>query len=129
MICKHLFDPAEICCCFAQLYQPVDVAHFGQPWNQQHRSGRVYYVSGYGSLPRLPGAGTGEAKHSSRHAAKTDIARPQGAVLRQALTLLGEVRFMAWHLKRHILGEYWQGLRHFGECRACLGYGPAPVPT
>ena len=47
----------------------------------------------------------------------------------QALTLLGGARFIAWCLRCPFLGECWLGLRYFGECRACLGYGSAPGST
>ena len=47
----------------------------------------------------------------------------------QALTLLGGARFIAWCLRRPFLGECRRGPRHFWECRVCLGYGPAPLPT
>ena len=43
----------------------------------------------------------------------------------QALTFAGGARFIAWH---PFLGEYQQGLRHFGGCRACLGYNPLFKP-
>ena len=41
---------------------------------QQDGPSRTRHVSGYGSQPRLPGLGAGEALHS-RHTAKTDIPR------------------------------------------------------
>ena len=53
---------------------------------------------------------------------------PQGTVT-QALTLFGEVRSINWCLRRSILGECRRSPRHFGECWARLGYGPAPGPT
>ena len=48
--------------------------HSGRPWYQQHGSGRVCHVSGYGSHSRLPSAGAGKAQHL-RYAAKTVILR------------------------------------------------------
>ena len=47
----------------------------------------------------------------------------QGSVP-QALTLLGGVRFIVWHLRRSFLEECRWGPRHFWSHRACLGYGP-----
>ena len=44
----------------------------------------------------------------------------------QVLTLLGGVRFIAWHL---LLGECRRDSMHFGECRARLGKRPVPGPT
>ena len=47
----------------------------------------------------------------------------------QALTLLGEVRFITRWLKRPFLGECRREQGHFWKGRARLGHGPAPGPT
>ena len=47
----------------------------------------------------------------------------------QALTLLGEARFITWRLRCPFFGECHWGLRHFWSCWACLDYSPAPRPT
>ena len=47
----------------------------------------------------------------------------------QALTLFKGVSLIARHLRQPSLGECQQGPRYFGDCRARLGYGPAPGPT
>ena len=47
----------------------------------------------------------------------------------QALTLMGGVRFIAWHLRRPSWGECQRGPRHFWKCRTHLGSGSAPRPT
>ena len=99
----------------------MDGSHFGRPWYQRHGSGRMCHVPGCGGRPRLPGAGAGEAWHS-RSAAETDIPRASGN-RPQVLTLIGRARFIPF------LGGCRRGLRHFWECRRCLGYGPAPRPT
>ena len=87
---------------FNQL-DPVDGSHFGRPWCQRHGSGRMCLVF-------------------------WTYLEPQGAVS-LALTLLGGVRFIAWRLRHHLLGECRRGPSHFWECRTRLGYGPAPRPT
>ena len=46
----------------------------------------------------------------------------------QALTFFGGARFIAWRLRRLFLGECRLGPRHFWNCCAFLGYGPAPDP-
>ena len=46
----------------------------------------------------------------------------------EVFTVLGEVSFIAWHLRRLSSGECRRGLRHFGECLTCLGHDPAPGP-
>ena len=46
----------------------------------------------------------------------------------QALTLLGEVRFITWSLSHPFLGECRRDPRHFWSCRARLGLGSAPGP-
>ena len=43
----------------------------------------------------------------------------------QALTLSVGARFIIWHHRQPFLEECRQGLRHFWECRACLGYSTA----
>ena len=78
---------------FYQL-NPVDETHFGRPWCQRHGSGRVRLVSGHTSSFRGPS--------------------------RQALTLLGGVKFIAWLQRRPFLGECRQGLRHFWNRWATL---------
>ena len=47
----------------------------------------------------------------------------------QALTLSGEVGFIALHLKCPSLGECQCGSRHFLNYWACVGFDPAPGPT
>ena len=47
----------------------------------------------------------------------------------QALTRLGEVRFITWRLKHPSLVECRRAPRHFLEFRACVGYTPAPGLT
>ena len=54
-------------------------------------------------------------------------------VLRPALveprwTFLGKARFIAWHLRHHLIMECRWGPRHFGEFRLCLDYDPGPGP-
>ena len=46
----------------------------------------------------------------------------------QALILLGEARFITWHLRHLFLGECQWGLRHFWKCLVCVSYGFAPGP-
>ena len=41
----------------------------------------------------------------------------------QALMCSGRTWFIAWHLKRHHLGERWRSPRYFGSRLACLGDG------
>ena len=83
--------------------------------------GRVLSVRGSGRV--CPGSSGSRSRF-----ALTGILEPQGAVPR-TLTLLEVTRFIAWRLRRTFLGECRRGPRHFDECRACLGYGPAPGPT
>ena len=79
----------------------VNRTNFGWPCYQRHESGWLSHLWTYLEL--------------------------QGAAP-QVLTLLGGVRFIAWHLRRPFSGECRRGPRHFWECRARLGYGPAPGP-
>ena len=81
----------------------VDGSHFARPWYQQHRSGQVCLVTGHTSSLIGPSP--------------------------QALTLLGEVRFITWRLRLPYLGKCRWVPRHFWECCARLRYGPAPGPT
>ena len=41
---------------------PVNGTHFSRPWYQRHGSSWVCHVSGYSNQPKLPGAGSVEAK-------------------------------------------------------------------
>ena len=84
---------------FAQCYKFSG----SQPLCQQHRSGWVCLITGHTLSLRGPSS--------------------------QALTLFGGVRFIAWRLRHPFLGECQWGPRHFGDCQACLGYGPAAGPT
>ena len=83
--------------------------------------GHVLSVRGSGRM--CPGSSSSRSRF-----ALTGILEPQGAVP-QALTLLGGARFIAWRLRPPFLGECRRGPRHFWECRAYLGYCPAPGPT
>ena len=47
----------------------------------------------------------------------------------KVLILLGGVKFITWHLRHPFLEECQWSQRHFWECRAHLGYSPAPRPT
>ena len=47
----------------------------------------------------------------------------------QALTYFGGVSFITWHLRHPSLGECRWSPRHFGDCRARQGFGPAPELT
>ena len=99
---------------------PVDGAHFGRPWYQRHGSGRVYHVSRYGSQPKLSWC---PAFASGRYSSSL-----KGPSL-QALTLLLGARFITWRQRRPFLRGCRRSPKHFGECRAYLGYSPAPGPT
>ena len=54
---------------------------------------------------------------------------PQGPSPTQSLTLLGEVKFITWHLKRPFLVECRRRPRNYWSCRAHLNYCPASRPT
>ena len=82
---------------------PVEETHFGRPWCQRHRSGRVCLVIGHTSSPRGPSF--------------------------QTLTLPGGVRFIVWRLRRLFTEECRRGPRHFLEYRTRLGYVAAPGLT
>ena len=41
---------------------------------------------------------------------------------------LERAKYITRHLRRPFLGECRWGPRHFWECQACLGYGPASDP-
>ena len=83
--------------------------------------GRVFSV-------RRSGQGCHGSSGNRSRFVLTGILEPQGAIP-QALTLLGEARLITWRLRCLFLGECRRGLRHFGECGACLGYGPVLEPT
>ena len=81
----------------------LDRVHFRQPWYQGHGSGRVCFVAGHTSSFSGPS--------------------------RQALTLLGGVRYIAWILRWPFLQECRRVPRHFWECWTRLAYDPAVGPT
>ena len=78
---------------------PVDGTLFGRPWCQQHGFGRVCVGAGHTSSLRRPSS--------------------------LALTSLRGARFIAWRQRRPFLGQCRWDPRHFWECQARLGYGPA----
>ena len=62
------------------------------------------------------------------HVMQSTHLEPQG-VVPQALTLLGEARFIYLFPEVLLFREYRLSLRHFWSHQACLSKGPAPRPT
>ena len=106
-----------------------------QCWAGTHLDWPCWLIHGSGWV--WPGSASSQSRPNDKDSGwlsfMLGMLRPASSSLRgpspQAVTLLGEARFITRCLRHLFLGECWWGPRHFWRCWVYLNYSPAPGLT